>query len=129
MPVVLLLDTSGSMAEDAKIDVLNEGVQEMLRELKTADADQGLITLTIVASGGTEAQVVQRTPKLRALNLGPLDADGPTPLGHALRITQELLEDRDTMPSDGYTPTLALVSDGQPNDPGWEESLGAFLAS
>jgi uncharacterized protein YegL len=129
LPVVLLLDTSGSMAEEAKIDVLNEGVQEMIRELRAADAGQGFIALTVITFGGTEAKVIERNVKVRDLKLEPLGASGPTPLGHALRIAQALLEDHDEMPSSGYTPTVALVSDGQPNDRGWEQSLADFVAS
>ena len=38
LPVVLLLDTSGSMKEDDKIDVLNDSVTEMIEELTEVDA-------------------------------------------------------------------------------------------
>ena len=129
LPVILLLDTSGSMDEDSKIEVLNAGVQEMLRGLRSADDGQGFITLSVISFGGTEAKVIERNTKVRDLELDSLRADGPTPLGHALRLALEVLEDREAMPSSGYTPTIALVSDGQPNDPGWEESLDAFLAN
>ena len=57
-----------------------------------------------------------------------MEANGRTPLGHALVMVRELLEDRDQIPSRAYRPTLILVSDGQPNDK-WEEPLRALLGS
>ena len=52
LPVVLLLDTSGSMREDDKIEVLNDSVTEMIEELTEVDAGHGSITLSIITFGG-----------------------------------------------------------------------------
>ena len=58
LPVVLLLDTSGSMREDDKIEVLNDSVTEMIEELTEVDAGHGSITLSIITFGGDSARLV-----------------------------------------------------------------------
>ena len=60
LPVVLLLDTSGSMRANDKIEVLNDSVREMIAALKEADARTGSIRLSLVAFGGEGARVVLR---------------------------------------------------------------------
>ena len=47
LPVILLLDTSGSMREDDKIDVLNKNVVGDDRESVSVDSGHGFITLTL----------------------------------------------------------------------------------
>ena len=55
----------------------------------------------------TPAADVQWTPAL---------ANGMTPMGAALDIATDLIEDSDCVPRRAYRPTLVLVSDGLPND-------------
>jgi uncharacterized protein YegL len=64
LPVVLLLDTSGSMREDDKIDVLNDSVTEMIEELTEVDAGHGFITLSIITFGGESASVVTNNVRI-----------------------------------------------------------------
>lgn len=129
MPVVLLLDTSGSMHEDDKIEVLNDAVTEMIEELTEVDAGHGFITLTIIAFGGDKAKLVSRNVKVGDMEYASLKANGRTPMGDAFRIARELVEDREALPSRAYRPTIALVSDGIPTDPSWEPELTRLLES
>jgi uncharacterized protein YegL len=50
-----------------------------------------------------------------------------TPLGTALQMAKEMIEDKDVVPSRAYRPTVVLVSDGGPND-AWEKPLNAFIS-
>ncbi|WP_030521116.1 vWA domain-containing protein [Nocardia rhamnosiphila] len=129
LPVVLLLDTSGSMREDDKIDVLNDSVTEMIEELTSVDAGHGFITLSIITFGDESANVVTNNVPIADIEFTSLKARGRTPLGDALRVTRELIEDRQAFPSRAYRPTLALVSDGIPTDPSWESELEHLLKS
>lgn len=114
LPVILLLDTSGSMRQDDKIDVLNDSVAEMIRELASVDAGHGFITLTLIAFGGESANVIQKNIPVGNIAFTPLKAGGKTPIGHAFTLARELIENRDEISSKAYRPTIALVSDGLP---------------
>lgn len=129
LPVVLLLDTSGSMREDGKIEVLNDSVTEMIEELTAVDAGHGFITLSIITFGGESAGVVTNNVPIADIEFTSLKARGRTPMGDALRVARELIEDRQAFPSRAYRPTLALVSDGIPTDPSWESELELLLKS
>ena len=114
LPVILLLDTSGSMRQDDKIDVLNESVAEMVRELASVDAGHGFITLTLISFGGDEASVIQKNVPVGSITFVPLKAGGRTPMGHAFTLARDLIENRDEISSKAYRPTIAIVSDGLP---------------
>ncbi|MCB0927832.1 MAG: VWA domain-containing protein [Mycobacterium sp.] len=126
LPVVLLLDTSGSMLEDDKIDVLNDSVTEMIEALTEVDAGHGYITLSIITFGGDSAELVTNNVPVADIEYSSLKARGRTPMGSALRIARELIEE---FPSRSFLPTVALVSDGIPTDPSWEPELDQLLTS
>lgn len=126
LPVVLMLDTSGSMREDDKIGVLNDSVTEMLEALTDVDAGHGYITLSIITFGGDSAELVVNNIPVADIEYSSLKANGRTPMGSALRIARELIEE---FPSRSFLPTLALVSDGIPTDPSWEPELDQLLTS
>src|SRR3954466_7348527 len=90
LPVILLLDTSGSMRQDDKIDVLNDSVAEMVRELAAVDAGHGFITLTLIAFGGDKATVLQKNAPVGSVSFIPLKAGGKTPMGQALHLARDL---------------------------------------
>ncbi len=125
LPLLLLLDRSGSMADHGKIDELNKAVKEMLQsfnEIKTTDIQVGIITF------GETADI--HSPLMPASNLMPkwedLLADGRTPMGSAFKIAKEILEDKEQISSKAYRPLVILVSDGMPTDL-WETELDDFI--
>ena len=128
LPVLLLLDTSGSMRADDKIEALNVGVQELLDALRNEDDGMGSIHVAVIAFGGDEARTALSLQPVGEAQLERLDAGGRTPLGSAFTLARELLEDRDAIPSRAYRPTVALLSDGIPTDE-WEEPLSRLLSS
>ena len=127
LPVILLADVSGSMAADGKIDALNRAVAEMQSTFAEEEDGHAEIHLAVVTFGGTAALHVPLTPA-NDVRWTPMQADGRTPLGAALDIATDLIEDRERVPSRAYRPTVVLVSDGLPNDE-WEGPLQRLLTS
>ena len=125
LPVIVLADVSGSMAADGKIDALNLAIREMLAAFAGEDDARAEIQVAVVTFGGVAALHTPLTSAPEVAWSG-LRASGMTPLGGALTITTDLLDDRTKIPSRAYTPTVVLVSDGQPNDE-WRAPLARFL--
>lgn len=124
LPVILLLDTSGSMQENGKIGVLNSAVNEMLTSFKNLDATNASISVSIITFGGA-AQIYQPLkPAAEITNINML-ANGMTPMGAAIRLAKEMIENKEIITSRTYRPTVVLVSDGMPND-SWEQILDSF---
>ncbi|PID27389.1 MAG: hypothetical protein CR982_05445 [Candidatus Cloacimonadota bacterium] len=127
IPVILLLDVSGSMSGE-KIAQLNKAVADMLQEFKTGGALETEIQMSVITFGG---DVKLALPLISASNIStihPLIANGGTPMGTALRMAKEMIEDKEIIPSKGYRPTVVLISDGAPTD-NWKEPMNAFISS
>lgn len=127
LPVILMADVSGSMAADGKITALNSAVAEMQAAFAEEDDAQAEIHMAVVTFGGTAALHLPLTPASE-VRCTPMQADGRTPLGAALDIVTDLIEDRGRVPSRAYRPTVVLVSDGLPNDE-WRGPLARFHQS
>ncbi|MEI8355841.1 MAG: VWA domain-containing protein [Deltaproteobacteria bacterium] len=123
LPVILLLDTSGSMSGD-KITALNQAVHEMFDTFRR-EAQDRLIVVSVITFGGGAA--IHMAPTAAAqVAWKDLQADGGTPMGEALAIAKKLIEDKEAIPSRAYRPAVVLVSDGQPTDE-WQGPLNAFI--
>jgi len=129
LPVFLLLDGSGSMSQNQKIDTLNSAVRDMLDKLaEDTEQYENSYLVTVIIFSGDQAEVV-----MQALSAGEaaykwkdIPTRGRTPLGSALTLTKKMLEDYDIIPSKSYRPTLILVSDGIPTDD-WQQPLEALV--
>lgn len=128
LPVILLLDVSGSMSTNGKIDALNESVAAMLQTFATEDATRAAIHVGIITFGRGGARVHQPLEPATRVSWKLLEASGGTPLGSALDLATQLIEDHTQVPSRAYTPSLVLVSDGQPTD-AWQEPLQRLLSA
>ena len=124
LPVILLLDVSGSMSGD-KIRNLNLAVRDMLEDFRDTETSEIEIHVAIITFG-TEVRLHQALTSASALQWQDLSASGMTPLGTALQMAKAMIEDKDTVPSRAYRPTVVLVSDGGPND-AWEKPLSQFI--
>lgn len=124
LPVVLLLDTSGSMAGQ-KIETLNTAVVKMLNTFVKNEVHETEFLVSVITFGGRATLVV---PPRRAssVQLGSFRSEGGTPLGEALRMAKAMIEDRDQTPSRAYRPLVVLVSDGLPTDD-WQGPLTEFV--
>lgn len=127
LPVILLLDTSGSMTVDNNIGTMNQAVREMLRDFQKAATSEVGISVAIITFGKNTGIYKELTDvgeiDIASINM---DAYGMTPMGEAIKIAKNLVEDHDKIPSRSYRPTIVLVSDGEPND-SWEKPLESLI--
>jgi uncharacterized protein YegL len=128
LPVILLADVSGSMEADGKIQALNHAVREMISSFQGEDDLRAEIQLAVIAFGDNTAKVHLPLAHASQSTWTDMPASGSTPMGAAFQQALTMLEDRATIPSRAYRPTLVLLSDGQPNDE-WKAPLDALLKS
>jgi uncharacterized protein YegL len=125
LPVVLLLDVSTSMSGN-KIENLNKAVKDMLDTFAQEEKMETEILVCVITFGNAVAKHVPYT-KASQVQWQDLQANGMTPMGTALKMAKDMIEDKETTPSRAYRPTIVLVSDGQPND-SWERPLEDFIS-
>lgn len=126
LPVVLLLDTSGSMG-GAKIASLNDAVRRMLGTF-TKEESQANEFLVSIATFGSSTGILVPPTSASELVYRDLSAGGLTPLGQAIGAVKQLIEDKEQTPSRAYRPLVVLVSDGAPTD-SWEGPLADFIGN
>lgn len=124
LPVVLLLDVSGSMS-GSKIDNLNKAVKDMLDTFAQEEKMETEILVSIIKFGPVELHLP--FTKASQIQWENLEVTGATPIGGALKMAKDMIEDKETTPSRAYRPTVVLVSDGQPTD-SWEKPLQDFIS-
>ena len=127
LPVVLLLDVSGSMSGE-KINTLYDSVVDMVESFIAAQAKETMIDVAVITFG---SKVELHTPytsvaDLQKTGINKFHAEGMTPMGTALKMAKDMIDDKTTTPSNIYRPAVVLVSDGQPND-SWEKPLDNFV--
>lgn len=130
LPVIVLADVSGSMSADGKIETLNRSLREMVASFANEDDLRAEVHVGVITFGGSKAEAKHALAPASKLAWDDLKASGKTPLGSALALAANWLEDRNIVPSRAYMPTLVLVSDGQPDkgDP-WQQELQKLLGS
>ena len=116
LPVILLLDVSGSMSYDGKIDELNSSVREMLQSFTEEQVIQSEINVSIITFGSEVKLHTDLTPA-KDVNFIDLTADGCTCMGKAFDMAFDMIEDKTRVPKNAYRPVVVLVSDGEPYDP------------
>lgn len=121
LPIILLADVSGSMAVEGKIEALNQAVREMLATFAQAGTLPADIHVAVITFGGEARVHIPLTPA-SSLAWRDLGAQGETPMGRAMELAADLVEDRDQISARAYRPTVVLVSDGRPTD-AWETGL------
>jgi len=144
-PCVLLVDTSGSMAEivanvgtdtgqtvfeDGKtyrvvsggtrrIDLVNEGLRAYQADLLKDDLAPQRVEVSVITFGGNVETVV---PFVCAHDFAPptLVANGDTPMGGAVLRAIEAVEERKRLYKQNglhyYRPWIFLITDGEPTD-------------
>jgi len=122
LPVVLLADISGSMAYEGKIEALNQSVREMISTFSDEDDLRAEIHVCIITFGGDGAKTHVQLQPAAQVTWKDMEASGFTPLGGAMQLAADLIDDRKQIPGRAYRPTVIVVSDGQPNDE-WQPAL------
>lgn len=120
-PVVLLLDSSSSMA-GAPIEELQRGVGQFYEEL-AGDPIARLSAEICVIPFGESVKVIRPFETVMEAAGKPrpwLSAEGPTPMGQAISLgLEEIHRRRSFYRQQGhaaYKPWMVLMTDGQPND-------------
>ncbi len=124
-PLLLVLDCSGSMQDDNKIALLNDGLKTLESELKK-DPIAARCGRVLVISFGGDNNVELMGDWTDAMDFTPptLMAGGMTPMGAAMRCALDEIEAQKTqMRSAGVSykrPIVMLLSDGEPTDE-WQQ--------
>ncbi len=124
-PLVLVLDCSGSMQDDNKIALLNDGLKTLATELKN-DPIAARCGRVLVISFGGDNDIELMGDWTDAMDFEPpeLRAGGMTPMGAAMRCALDEIESQKSqMRSAGVSykrPIVMLLSDGEPTDE-WQQ--------
>jgi len=123
-PCVLLLDISGSMAGEP-IRQLNEGLKAFEEELKNDPVAALRVQVMVVTVGGPEdVRIVQPWTDAADFKAPVLHASGMTPLGKGVGVAlDEIASQKAVYDANGISstrPWIVMISDGCPNDYGWE---------
>ncbi|MBX3000990.1 MAG: VWA domain-containing protein [Caldilineaceae bacterium] len=114
---IWMLDCSGSMNMNGKIQQLNQAIKEALPHMRSV-ADENpsakVLVRAITFSNGARWHVANPTP-LEDFRWADISADGLTDMGKALKLVADQLK-IPPMESRALPPVLVLVSDGQPTD-------------
>ena len=129
LPVVLLLDTSSSMnagSEQSKIVELDSAVRDMIKDFANEEQLETEIQVSVITFGYNGVQLALPYTNASKVEMKKLEAQGNTPMGMALRMAKDMIEDKETTPSRAYRPLVILCSDGAPNDD-WEGPMDNFI--
>ena len=117
-PVVVLVDRSYSM-HGPKIDNLNQGIIRLKEALENDDTASMRVEVAMISFGGV-TQLEHDFATADQFFPMPLQAEGGTPMGAAMREAVEALRRRkDAYRSShlrSYTPWVFLITDGVPTD-------------
>lgn len=124
-PCVLVLDGSSSMAGEP-IQQLNEGLQALEKELKGNPLTALRVQLLVIRIGGHEqAEIVSDWCDAIDFTAPAIEANGLTPLGKGMALALDKIEEQkaayDANGISSTRPWIICISDGAPNDSGWEQ--------
>lgn len=120
-PVLLLLDTSGSMAGNP-IAELNRGLVSFKEDVLNDEQASLSVDLALVTFGGT-VKKIQDFVGMEKFEPPVLKTDGYTPIGAAIEYALDLVEERKKAYKASaiqyYRPWIFMITDGAPTD-SWE---------
>lgn len=130
LPVYLLLDTSGSMT-GAPIEAVRRGVEQFKLELQGDTFALETAWIGIITFGGRAEFVSKGLVPFDQFVPPPLNAGGQTPLGQALWLLIESLDNDLRRPVKGgpkadWRPLVYILTDGEPTDD-WREPREKIL--
>lgn len=124
VPICLVLDISGSMGDRdgtrlTKIEELNKNYKDFLNFVRTDKRARAICDLSVI-SFGHEVTVVNGYSNIESIRETKFSANGPTPMGAAMKKALNLLELRRTHYKDKgieyYKPIIILMTDGEATD-------------
>lgn len=114
---IFILDCSGSMTQQGKIQALNNAIREAIphmRDVADSNPNADLLVRALKFSSGAAWHVAQPTP-VENFNWTDVPAAGVTDMGRAFALVAEQLR-IPPMTDRALPPVLVLISDGQPTD-------------
>lgn len=131
-PVVLALDVSSSMAAENRIGQLNDALVQFKNELIDDKLASLRVELAIVTFDDT-ARLLQDFVILKDFHPPRLEVGGMTAMGQAMDLSLKTIEARKNVYRTSgikyFRPWIWLMSDGAPNDTGWEQAASRALAA
>ncbi|MHC5933065.1 vWA domain-containing protein [Nostoc sp.] len=122
-PVILLLDTSGSMSGQP-IQELNQGLAAFKEDV-LKDSQASLSVEVAMITFGPIAKLIQDFVTIDQFTPPTLEADGLTPMGAAIEYALDFVENRKQTYKDNgilyYRPWVFLITDGAPTD-SWDSA-------
>ncbi len=117
-PLVLLLDTSGSMSGE-KINALNRAIVRFKNEVENNHRASLSVEVAIITFGGS-VQLIQDFVTIDNFSPRQLTANGGTPMGQAIDSALDLLSRRKAVyKQNGIAycrPWILMITDGEPTD-------------
>lgn len=129
LPIIYIIDSSGSMDADGNMTKVNEAIQDtmdILKEKAVENADAEILIGALKFATGAE-WVFDGLKSTDDFYWNDIQAGGMTYLGDALeKLNAKMSRSEFFANKIGYKcPVLIFMSDGYPNDPGdsWKKSL------
>ena len=123
---IWIVDCSGSMRDDGKIQSLNYAIREAIPHMQREAENNFQANLLISAlKFSTGAQWIIPPTNISSFKWIDVEARGHTDLGQAFVLLSEMLH-IPPMTNRGLPPVLVLLSDGQPTD-NYEDGLSKLL--
>lgn len=124
--LILLLDTSSSMAQSGDIVQLNQGLRELESSLRDPPASRR-VEIAIVTFGG-QVERTQDFVEVARFEPPHLAAHGATPMGEAIQLAIGMVERRKEVYKskrlEYYRPWIFMITDGEPTD-NWQAAASA----
>jgi len=116
LPVILLLDVSGSMS-GAKIDSLYDSTIDMIETFAAAQAKEQVIDVAIITFGNGVDLHTRYTPvkDLQTKGISKFKASGMTPMGTALRMAKDMIDDKNENNDNSYSRKTNRVKSDLPD--------------
>ncbi|GKS61418.1 MAG: tellurium resistance protein [Candidatus Nitrosocosmicus sp.] len=123
---IWIVDCSGSMRDDGKIQSLNYAIREAIPHMqREAESNFQANLLVSALKFSTGAHWIIPPTDVNSFKWIDVEAKGHTDLGQALVLLSEILH-IPPMTNRGLPPVLVLLSDGQPTD-NFEDGLNKLL--
>ncbi len=126
LPVILLLDTSKSMAKNDNIGTLNNAVFEMIKTLQSSSGNEANVQIAVITFGEDTGVQLPLQDVNKISHRFDLKARGGTFMAKAIDIAKGIIEDKEMNPSRSYRPIVIMVTDGAPVD-NWRVAMDKFI--
>ena len=122
LPIVFVVDTSGSMDEHGKLQIVEHCLRDLIDEISREAWSEG-VRVGLVGIGDDETIPVLPMSPLSDFHLPPLVASGRSALGPAIEQVNSMLGQLDPS-TPAHAPLVLLLTDG-----GWDDSWRPAMAS